>query len=195
MVDGHNYGEPLYNAAGELMYAVAGFQDVRELQRVAMKDALTGLINRAAFAQAYARERALSQRRSRPLAVALIDLDKFKSINDTYGHAAGDDVLKRASSAIVGALRRTDVVGRWGGEELVVLLPETELDGARRGIENALAAVRALQFTAEGHEPYRVTFSAGVVAAGEDETLEAAVERADKLLYTAKQSGRDRVLS
>ena len=186
----HMTAAPVYDAAGELLYAVAGFQDVRELQRVAMRDALTGLVNRAALTQTFVRDRIAAQRRRRPLAVALIDLDRFKAINDTHGHASGDEVLRRTAQMLVESFRRTDVVGRWGGEELVVFLPDTELDGARVALEKALAAVSALRFVGKNGEPFSVTFSAGAVVVTGDETLTDVIARADKLLYAAKAAGR-----
>ncbi len=189
----HVVGAPVYDADGGLMYAVASFQDVRELQRVAMRDVLTGLANRAAITQIYTRERTVSTRANRPFAIALIDLDRFKTVNDTHGHASGDEVLKRVSGAIVESLRRSDAVGRWGGEELVALLPNTDLGGAARALEHALAEVRSLAFVGKRGDPFSVTFSAGVVLAAASETLDDAVARADALMYEAKLAGRDRV--
>lgn len=189
----HVVGAPVHDARGALLYAVATFQDVRELQRIAMRDALTGLANRGAIAQIYARERAVSARATRPFSVALIDLDRFKAINDAHGHASGDEVLEKAATTIVASLRRSDVVGRWGGEELVVLLPSTDAAGAGRALEQALASVRALRFTGKDGADFSVTFSAGAVLAAPDEPLEEVVSRADALLYEAKRAGRNRV--
>ncbi|MBA2542024.1 MAG: diguanylate cyclase [Deltaproteobacteria bacterium] len=178
----HVVAAPVHDSAGALLYAVASFQDVRELQRVAMRDALTGLANRAAITQIHTRERMVSARAKRPFSVALIDLDRFKSVNDTHGHASGDEVLKRTAAAIVAGLRRSDAVGRWGGEELVVLMPNTDAAGATRAIEKVLADVRALGFVGKAGTAFSVTFSAGVV-----------LVRADLLLYEAKGAGRNRV--
>ncbi|MBE7449958.1 MAG: sensor domain-containing diguanylate cyclase [Kofleriaceae bacterium] len=191
----HVVAAPVHGQDGELLYAVAGFQDVREQQRVAMRDTLTGLANRGAAQQAYARERAAAARLGQPLAVAVLDLDQFKAVNDRHGHRAGDDVLRRVAETLVRALRRTDLVGRWGGEELLVLLPGTELAGAARAIEKAAEAVRELTFTGQRGASFGVTFSAGVVLAGPSESLDEVVARADTLLYAAKRAGRDRVLS
>ncbi len=190
----HVIGAPVFDARGELEYAVAGFQDVRELQRVATRDALTGLANRAAVSQTYGRERASSVRFNRSLAVALIDLDRFKAVNDTHGHSAGDDVLRRTASTIVEQLRRSDSVGRWGGEEIVVLMPDTDAQGARRALDKAAAAVRGLAFGGKDGRPFTVTFSAGVVVASPTESLDEVIARADALLYAAKDAGRDRVV-
>jgi diguanylate cyclase (GGDEF)-like protein len=134
----------------------------------------------------------VSARAKRPFAIGLIDLDRFKAINDNHGHASGDEVLKRTAQAIVDSLRRSDAVGRWGGEEIVVLLPNTDATGAGRAIEKSLADVRALEFAGSG-TTFRVTFSAGAVLAEPTETLEQAIARADALLYEAKRAGRDRV--
>lgn len=189
----HVVGAPVYDAKGALLYAVAGFQDVRELQRVAMRDSLTGLANRAAITQIYSRERAVSARAQRPFAVALIDLDRFKSINDTHGHAIGDDVLRRTAAAVTACLRRSDAVGRWGGEELVVLLPNTDTIGAGHALNKVLADVRGLGFLGKDGAKFSVTFSAGAVVAAPSESLDEAIARADLLLYEAKNAGRDRV--
>jgi len=191
----HIVAAPVYDANDRLAFAVSGFQDVRELQRVAMRDSLTGLSNRAAVQQQFQREALLAQRMKRSLALALIDLDHFKSINDTHGHAAGDDVLRRIASVICETLRRSDIVGRWGGEELIVMMPDTDIKAATRALERSLEATRAQTFTGKDNALFRVTFSAGVIIVGADEKLDIAVSRADKLLYAAKEAGRDRVLT
>jgi diguanylate cyclase (GGDEF)-like protein len=141
----------------------------------------------------YSRERLVSARAKRPFSVALIDLDRFKSINDTHGHASGDEVLRRTAETLLGSLRRSDAVGRWGGEEIVVLLPNTDTVGAGRALEKTLADVRALAFAGKQGTTFSVTFSAGAVLATADESLDQAVARADALLYAAKAAGRDRV--
>ncbi|MEJ7596388.1 MAG: diguanylate cyclase [Kofleriaceae bacterium] len=191
----HVVAAPVFDVRGNLRYAVAGFQDVRELQRVAMRDSLTGLANRTAILQIYARERAVSARANRPFSIAMIDLDRFKSVNDTHGHASGDEVLKRTAATIVESLRKSDAVGRWGGEELVVLFPNTEVDGAARALDKVLSEVRALAFLGKDGAKFSVTFSAGAVVTGASESLEEAMARADVLLYEAKRAGRDRILT
>lgn len=189
----HVSGAPV-KLGGKLAFAVAALQDVRELRRIATRDALTGLPNRTALAESFTRERLRAERGNHPIALALIDFDHFKSVNDRFGHAVGDKVLRHGSTAIVNALRRTDIVARWGGEELIALLPNTSLEHACHAIEDALVAVRVLEI-AVAETTVRVTFSAGVVEVGSSETLEALVERADAALYQAKHAGRDRVVT
>jgi diguanylate cyclase (GGDEF)-like protein len=189
----HASGAPI-KRDGEIAFAIMALQDVRELRRIATQDALTGLPNRMAVIEAFAHERLRAERSNKPISVALIDFDRFKSINDEFGHAGGDGVLRRASAAIVDALRPTDIVGRWGGEELLVVLRNTRLDPARRAIERALTAVRALELPLKGTRVH-TTFSAGVVEMVGNESLDDLVARADAALYEAKRAGRDRVIA
>lgn len=189
----HVRGGPVHDADERLIYAVAAFQDVRELQRVALRDALTGLANRSALAQAFIRERLVAERTGRPLAIALLDLDHFKSVNDQHGHPVGDEVLRRTATILVESVRRTDVVARWGGEELAVLMTDTAATTARIPLEKALATLRQETFVGKDHASLHVSFSGGVVAVLPGESLEAAIARADALLYAAKRAGRARV--
>jgi diguanylate cyclase (GGDEF)-like protein len=189
----HASGAPI-KRDGEVAFAIMALQDVRELRRIATQDALTGLPNRMAVQEAFVRERLRAERSKKPIALALIDFDRFKAINDQFGHAGGDGVLRRGAAAIVEALRPTDIVGRWGGEELLVVLPDTRLDPARRAIERALAAVRALHMPLKGTRVH-ATFSAGVVEMTGNEGLDELVARADTALYEAKHAGRDRVIA
>lgn len=189
----HVSGAPI-KRDGDIAFAIMALQDVRELRRIATQDALTALPNRMAIQEAFARERLRAERGKHPISVALIDFDRFKSINDQFGHAGGDEVLRRGAASIVEALRSTDIVGRWGGEELLVVLPNTRLEPARRAIEGALAAVRALDMPLQGTR-VRATFSAGVIEMIGHESLDDLVARADVALYEAKRAGRDRVIA
>lgn len=189
----HVSGAPI-KRGGEIAFAVMAMQDVRELRRIATHDVLTGLPNRMAFSEAFARERLRAERGKHPIAFAMIDFDHFKSINERFGHPGGDGVLRRSSAAIVEALRPGDMVARWGGEELLVMLPNTRLEPARQAIERALAAVRALDMPLNGTWA-RPTFSAGVIEMTGNESLDDLVARADKALYQAKHAGRDRVVA
>jgi len=189
----HASGAPV-KRGGEIAFAIMALQDVRELRRIATRDTLTGLPNRMALTEAFAREQLRAERGRYAISLALIDFDRFKDVNDTFGHSTGDTVLRRSSAAIVEALRPVDIVGRWGGEELLVVLPDADLEEAHHGIERALAAVRALEFpTAD--TALRVTFSAGVAGVLPGESLEDVVVRADAALYEAKRTGRDRVVT
>jgi diguanylate cyclase (GGDEF)-like protein len=189
----HVSGAPIKRGS-EIAFAIMALQDVRELRRLVTQDALTGLPNRMAIQEAFARERLRAERGRHPIAIALIDFDRFKSINDDFGHAGGDGVLRRSSAAIAEALRPSDIVGRWGGEEFLVVLPNTRLETARQAIERALTAVRALHMPLKGTRVH-TTFSAGVVEMAGNESLDELVERADAALYEAKRAGRDRVIA
>ncbi len=191
----HVHGGPVRGRDGEIAFAVATFQDVHALHRVAHEDALTGLSNRLAATHVYNRERLRCERSARPLAVAILDLDRFKSINDQHGHAMGDEVLRRVAGAVTRALRKTDLIARWGGEELVVLLPETEVGPAEHTIVRCLVSVMDEAFIGVDARRFKTSFSAGVVTAEKGESIESVVARADKLLYAAKAAGRARVFS
>src|SRR5262249_33244112 len=123
-----------------------------ELARRARHDVLTGVLNRLAFQDVFCRVQAISRRALSPLALAILDLDRFKSINDKFGHPLGDQALIRAAMAITKALRRSDVIGRWGGDEFVVLMPDTDSGGARRALEAVGRALREESFQAGGEE-------------------------------------------
>ena len=126
----------------------------------------------------------------------MIDIDIFKRINDTHGHAAGDDVLQKVAETLVEVSRRIDLVARWGGEEFLLVFPETDLDGARAHAEALRMAVRETQMTFEG-VTFNVTISAGVCEVHDEglHTVERAVGRVDNALYRAKTAGRDRVVA
>jgi diguanylate cyclase (GGDEF)-like protein len=165
---------------------------VEESQRLASTDALTGLANRRHLEELGRRELARARRSGRPLAVALLDVDRFKSINDTLGHAAGDDVLVAMASLLRGVLRDCDAVARWGGEEFCLLLPDTDAAGACVAVARLLACLRAEALPSRVG-PVIVTASVGVtVASPAARELEEVLGRADEALYRAKREGRDR---
>lgn len=179
-----------------VLSAVANkLHQTREQRREARIDRLTGLPNRAALLEAVDRTRSLMKQRPRPAALAIVDIDYFKHVNDTYGHAVGDMVLARTGSRISEALRISDVTARWGGEEFCVLLPNTAVDGAVIALNKALEAVRGHVFDAPDGSLLTVSFSAGVVPLSATEPVEAALADADRLLYVAKAAGRNRVVS
>lgn len=160
----------------------------------ATQDMLTGFLNREAWTEQAQRHFDTSVRYHRPLAVVVMDLDHFKQVNDTHGHAVGDAVLQAVGHACHGAVRRVDVLGRIGGEELALVAPETGIAGASTLAVRMSNAVRRLRVpTADG--VVCVTMSAGVAerSAGDDD-LASLLARADGAMYRAKHDGRDRVV-
>lgn len=154
-------------------------------------DALTQVANRRGLAQSFEAESARHARDGSTLAVALIDIDNFKRLNDTLGHAAGDEALRKLAARVRAALRPVDHVARFGGEEFVLLLPATELAESQQALTRMQRDLSASLFMHEGREVF-VTFSAGVTAWREGESLDAAIERADEALYEAKRTGKNR---
>ncbi len=174
-------------------------QRAEELRRSAeaasemsMTDALTGLLNRYGLQRALQRELSEARRYSRPLSCLLIDLDFFKAVNDTYGHAAGDAALRQAARVIADSVRGSDVVCRYGGEEFLVLAPETGVEGASALAEKIRHAFSARLFGEEGRV-FPLTLSAGAAQLDPGESGNDMIARADEALYHAKQTGRDRV--
>lgn len=167
-----------------------------ELTRVrllSLTDELTGLPNRRAFLRRLEDEVARVQRYGFPLTLALIDLDKFKEINDKYGHAGGDEVLRVYSKNILSIFRHHDLVARYGGEEFAVLLPNTESEGALRALNKVKNRCSETRWQSNGSVVPVPTFSAGLALYKPGETSTAFVERVDKALYHAKRLGRNRV--
>lgn len=161
------------------------------IQELATRDALTGLPNRRHITDLFAQMARSAERTGSPLTVCLLDLDHFKRINDTYGHKAGDTVLKRFADTATGALRDSDVLARWGGEEFLVLLPDTPAHKADQSMTRVRAALAQLRLVAAS-DAAKVTFSAGLAQFRPGESIEHAVERADFALYRAKSEGRNR---
>ena len=169
--------------------------DLRRLADEVSTDALTEVANRRGLQQAFDAERARIERAAPgglpALAVGLIDIDNFKRLNDTLGHAAGDVALKTLATRVAAALRPSDTVGRWGGEEFVVLLPATTAPEAQQVLTRLQRGLSAGLFLHEGREVF-VTFSAGVTGWLPGESLDSALERADEALFEAKRSGKNR---
>jgi len=166
-----------------------------QLLNEARADAKTGLLNAATWEREAAAEVGRAVRTHSPLAVALLDLDRFKRINDTYGHLAGDEVLRAIARLMTSVLREYDVPGRFGGEEFVMLLPQTRAPDALRIAERVRAHIAGLPITGPAGERIHVTASIGVAAldAGSSRTLTELLAAADAALYRAKASGRDQV--
>lgn len=174
-----------------LLYPLRNALLYRAALQAAHKDPLTGVGNRAAFDQALAREIELAQRHRRDLGMIVIDIDHFKVINDDHGHAAGDCLLKAMAATAERSIRLTDRLFRYGGEEFVVLLPETDSRGVRRLAERIRRRVADMDACCEGRA-IPITASFGVACLRADETGEAFFKRADTALYAAKQGGRNR---
>ena len=167
-----------------------------ELTRVrllSLTDELTGLSNRRAFLRRMEDEVARVQRYGFPLSLALIDLDKFKDINDKFGHAAGDEVLRVYAKSILSIFRHHDLVARYGGEEFAVLLPNTDAEGAMRALKKVRQRCAETRWHLNGQVYPMPTFSAGLALYKPGETSSAFIERVDKALYRAKRMGRDRI--
>jgi len=165
----------------------AAFERIQEL---ATRDELTGLFNRRQITQVLGEHAARSDRGVVKFWVAVLDLDHFKRINDTYGHGVGDEVLRNFAKLAADVLRDTDVLGRWGGEEfLAVMLAVPPLD-PHIGLERLRAQLQEAQVS-EAHPDLRVSFSAGMAAYAERNAVQDAIERADRALYQAKAQGRN----
>ena len=167
----------------------------RQLEAAATTDPLTGLANRRLFIERFAEELDRHLRLGRSLGFILLDLDHFKEINDTHGHATGDQVLRATAALARRAVRPYDIVGRYGGDELTVLLPEADLDLATDVAERLADLVaREVSVGSTRHTARPVTVSLGVTCSRHpDDDLESIIDRADRALYRAKQSGRNRL--
>lgn len=165
--------------------------ELRRLSDEVSTDALTQVANRRGLQQAFEAEAARAVRDDAVLAVGLIDIDNFKKLNDTLGHAAGDTALKSLAAAVRDRLRPVDTVARFGGEEFVVLLPGTPAEEGQQVLTRLQRALSASLFMHDGREVL-VTFSAGVTAWRRGEALALALERADEALYEAKRTGKNR---
>jgi len=160
-------------------------------RQLAIRDELTGLHNRRHVLELMQLEAQRAERSGRPLCLALLDIDHFKRVNDQHGHARGDEVLRAFAACASVALRDTDTLGRWGGEEFIVMLPETPADAAVGVLARVHRQMAELRFDAFD-AGLRVSFSAGIAVFQPGESLAAAIERADQAMYAAKQAGRDR---
>ncbi|SDI41770.1 diguanylate cyclase [Propionivibrio dicarboxylicus] len=159
------------------------------LERIAITDRLTGLFNRTKLDEVFTNELARAERYGESVAIIMADVDKFKSVNDTFGHQVGDSVLIEFAAILRNLVRDTDTPGRWGGEEFLVICSHADLNGAHILAERIRAAVAGHSFPVIGQK----TCSFGVASYRPGDTAETLVSRADAALYEAKQNGRDRV--
>jgi len=181
-----------HDRAVELSAKVQTLEDeLRKLSNEVQTDQLTQIANRRGLIKAFEQEQAKSEREESTIALALLDIDNFKKLNDSLGHAAGDEALKALATRVSQLLRPGDMVARYGGEEFVLLLPATPLDEAQAVLARLQRSLSASLFVHEGKDVF-VTFSAGVTLYRKGETLEGALDRADVALYEAKHTGKNR---
>jgi diguanylate cyclase len=168
-------------------------QELDRVSALARHDPLTGALNRKGLDEALDREISNVRRKESPLCMAMLDIDNFKTLNDTLGHATGDAALTHLATVTREAMRPQDTLARYGGEEFVILLPDTPLD---KGIEAMTRLQRELtkRFFLAGTEKILITFSAGVAQMAANESGVEAIKRADQAMYLAKRSGKNRVL-
>ncbi len=191
------FDEKSLRFAGVLVRQAAGALNqarlFREVERLSQTDPLTELHNRRYLDAAAERLLGLAKRHERPLSVLMLDVDHFKHVNDTHGHAAGDVVLVGLAKLCISEARVTDLCARLGGEEFCMVLPETDAHGAFEAAERLRVRIAELSFP--GAVPFSVTISIGVAElAGNDETFSVLLERADRALYRAKEGGRNQVI-
>lgn len=180
---------------------VAGFTDLTvqkkiedELREAAATDALTGTLRRGRFFEASHHEWNRAKRYARPVCVALVDLDHFKTINDRFGHLVGDECLRRVGTCLLATVRGEDWVGRYGGEEFAIVFTETRLEAGAEAIERIRVAISNLVVEVEGQR-VPLAMSGGVAERRIDEDFETTLGRADTALYEAKSLGRDRTIA
>ncbi|MFD2368399.1 diguanylate cyclase [Pseudoduganella sp. GCM10020061] len=186
--DLHALRQRLRGQADNLISALA------RIETLATTDELTALSNRRHMHELLDQEERRSSGDHRPTSIALIDIDHFKQINDRFGHAGGDAALRALSREVRRFLREDDTLARWGGEEFLMLMPDTMLADAMKVVERMLDGVRKLVLDDAGY-PFKLTFSAGVVECRPDERFAEAIRRSDLAMYEAKARGRDIVVA
>jgi diguanylate cyclase (GGDEF)-like protein/PAS domain S-box-containing protein len=189
-------GTPLYGKDGNPLYIDGVIFDITdykqaemELKRLAVIDKLTGVFNRTKFQELIEREIERAQRYNKPLSMIMFDIDNFKKVNDTYGHSAGDYVLKTLAKIVREAIRKIDYLVRWGGEEFLIILPENNLDKAHALAERIRKLIESYTFNNTG----KITVSLGVAEFKEGDTEEILIKNSDSAMLKAKEKGRNRV--
>ncbi len=166
--------------------------DYRSLQQISLTDPLTGISNRRAFFEVSEELLKLTLRNKTTLSLMIIDIDFFKKVNDTYGHLIGDDVLKYVTKKIAFLIRKSDIFARFGGEEFIILLPNTEESGCYGLAQKIRTVIESTPYS--GHSlKIPLTISIGVSQLKEEKLVRELIRRADEALYTAKRNGRNRV--
>lgn len=190
----HPYGTTIYAAARDITEHVETEKRIRE---ISIRDPLTGIFNRRYIYERLEELRAEHERTGKAFAISILDIDHFKHINDQHGHLAGDHILKEFARVIGGHLRPYDLLGRFGGEEFIVVLQNTDSVQANQIVERILSAIRAQSFEYE-RQLIRFTFSAGVSNSCEESdganSVESLIGKADARLYEAKRTGRNKVV-
>lgn len=195
-----NRGFPVHTASGQLTRMAGVASDITELHRareelrtLAETDELTGALNSRAFRRLLCHELTRSARERRPLAVAMLDIDNFKAVNDEHGHLAGDAVLTQVVQILRGRLRASDIVARLGGDEFCVVLPNADEEGAARVLGELLTEVSRVKVPLPAGRSVAVTLSVGVAISNPASDEAELLKRADEALYTSKRDGRNRV--
>ena len=163
-----------------------------EIYRMMITDGLTGIANRRKLDEALENEFLRAKRYGRPLSIAILDADHFKKVNDTHGHIVGDFVLKKLATLFQQNIRREELLGRYGGEEFVVVMPEVDSSGAFQLAEKLRKTVESTVFKS-GEAELPITISVGVATLGAEESVKAFLDTADQALYKSKEDGRNRV--
>jgi diguanylate cyclase (GGDEF)-like protein len=184
----------LQRASEQIAITLANLALRERLEQQSVRDALTGTFNRRYFEESLERELARERRRSRGLALVLVDIDHFKSVNDEHGHEAGDDALRMIAERLQRSARASDLVCRFGGEEFAIMLIEISEEAAHRRATAIVEACRGSQLTVRGRTVGPITVSAGLARLAAGESGADMVRRADEALYAAKREGRDRLV-
>lgn len=188
--------EAIQSLCANAAFAIENARLFEEVRRLATMDSLTGLYNRRHFLEQSEKEVTRSLRYGNPLCALMVDIDNFKTFNDTYGHAVGDRVLKQVADTLTHECRQTDFLGRFGGDEMVILLIETDMALGEEIAERLRQAVEEQSFEVESHGSVPITISMGMASISPDtENLASLLNHADQRLYAAKQRGRNCVVA
>lgn len=202
------YTYPILNKTGKVSYVIEYTRDITDrrkseterkhliekLEYLSTTDSLTGLLNRRALIEMLRREMDRASRYGSELSLILCDIDKFKKINDTYGHSAGDKALQIVSETIRNSLRKADIVGRHGGDEFMIIAPETAIEGTKNLAEKIRASIEKIEFQVTEQKKIKFSLSMGVTVFGPTGgDIDTLVTRADNALYASKEAGRNKV--
>ncbi len=184
--------EVAYFIGGGLLRINSEVANLSRLTKESLTDSLTGLANRRALELRLDSETSHSHRSNSPLVIVMLDLDNFKTINDTYGHQMGDEILRRLAVLMTARIRRQDMSARYGGEEFLLILPDTDIDGAVNLIEELMREFKAVTDSINLSKSLSVTFSSGIALFEPGESVDSFVYRSDQALYMAKRTGKNR---